>query len=492
MGIDVIGRIRRDPALRARLEQLSRADQGLTRLLYAKPRDVREVADWQRKLDSARADRDRLSRSLLQDSKAWSAGRVRLRAGLDQIRAALAPDQVVVDYMRWRANQGPQYVAFVIAKQGPVQRIGLGSAAEVEAAVERYRDLVAHPPQTEAAEQETHAAAVALHARIWQPLAKAVGAAKLVYVVPDGPLATVPFAALPGTDPQRTLYDDRALCYLAQVQDLLPWPDRRPPGAGALALGGIDYDRALNERPQGFEDLAAREITLAERIEKAPAGMQFPPLAGTLNEAHACLGYYTSATRDRGWLLEGPYATEHHLRLFARGRRLLHLATHGFVRLDLADETAQGSELDPLLLTGLALAGCNLSAGGGDDDGILTALEAAQLDLDGVQLVILSACETARGTALAGEAVLGLTSSFREAGAERVLSSLWPVSDQATVLLMELFYRAALGERLPPALALRRAALALRDLEFEHEGERVRPFQAPALWAPFVAYGPVD
>ena len=70
-----------------------------------------------------------------------------------------------------------------------------------------------------------------------------------------------------------------------------------------------------------------------------------------------------------------------------------------------------------------------------------------------------------------------------------MLSSLWPVSDQVTALLMELFYGFVLDEHLPPPVALQRAALTLRDMEVEYEGETLRPFEAPCYWAPFVPYG---
>jgi CHAT domain-containing protein len=188
----------------------------------------------------------------------------------------------------------------------------------------------------------------------------------------------------------------------------------------------------------------------------------------------------------------------------ARGKRLLHVATHGFVREDLlhglydrrvedawtsADVERQLSVgHDPMLLSGLAFAGANAREGGGGDDGILTALEASHLDLDGVDLVTLSACDTAKGTAESGEGVRGLVTAFQLAGARHVIASLWRVDDEATRLLMEGFYDRLLRTegRLSSADALREAALALRDWK-DAEG-RVR-FSAPRHWAAFVAYG---
>ena len=105
-----------------------------------------------------------------------------------------------------------------------------------------------------------------------------------------------------------------------------------------------------------------------------------------------------------------------------------------------------------------------------------------------MDLVALSACETAKGTAESGEGVLGLVSAFQLAGARHVLASLWTVDDEATRRLMEGVYERLLRDRDPlsPADALRASALALRDRK--DDAGRAR-FAAPRYWAAFVAYG---
>ena len=81
--------------------------------------------------------------------------------------------------------------------------------------------------------------------------------------------------------------------------------------------------------------------------------------------------------------------------------RVLHLATHGFYRApkEPADQ--------PMLLAGVALAGANRSLQPDGKDGILYALEAQDLNLDGTELVVLSACDTALGQIDYGEGVSG-------------------------------------------------------------------------------------
>jgi CHAT domain-containing protein len=139
-----------------------------------------------------------------------------------------------------------------------------------------------------------------------------------------------------------------------------------------------------------------------------------------------------------------------------------------------------------MLLAGVVLAGASTGDGGSGDDGLLTAAEASWLNLKGVRLAVLSACETGRGTVAAGEGTLGLVRGFRLAGAEHVVASLWKVDDDATALLMERFYEGYLDRKLEPAAALREAAIAVRD---HADADGKRRYAKPRYWAAFVAYG---
>ena len=97
---------------------------------------------------------------------------------------------------------------------------------------------------------------------------------------------------------------------------------------------------------------------------------------------------------------------------------------------------------NPLLLSGLALAGANRRAAAGpdEDDGILTAEEVASLNLQGTEWAVLSACDTGLGEIKAGEGVFGLRRAFQIAGARTVIMSLWSVDDRATRPWMRALY----------------------------------------------------
>jgi len=285
------------------------------------------------------------------------------------------------------------------------------------------------------------------------------------------------------------------------THDLFPWSDAAPPGRGALLLGGVNYEEARNPAQPEGPRFALR----------APRGRSFAYLPGTKEEVLA-IGRQLGS---RSTVVLGSEASEARLRRASRGKRILHLATHGFVRTDLlrgllrpqqgapwlgADAERQlAAGHDPMNLSGLALAGATSRHGGGGDDGILTALDASYLDLDGVELVVLSACQTARGTAESGEGVLGLVRGFQMAGASQVIGSLWKVDDEATVALMTRFYelwspqrtapgdppasRSQGGHRLEAAAALQAAQAAVRSQpKWTH----------PSYWAAWVLWGAAD
>ena len=143
------------------------------------------------------------------------------------------------------------------------------------------------------------------------------------------------------------------------------------------------------------------------------------------------------------------------------GARYLHFATHALV--------------DPVLSTRTAL----VLSPGEQSDGLLTAEEIIELELD-AELVTLAACETVLGKHRPGEGLMGLARAFFFSGAERLVASLWAVSDQASSELMSDLYRRLAAGDSEPGGALRQAKLAMLE-----RPDRRLPF----YWAPFVLIG---
>ena len=209
-----------------------------------------------------------------------------------------------------------------------------------------------------------------------------------------------------------------------------------------------------------------------------------------------------AAQKDDALVLSGRLATESAVKRATAGRRVVHLATHGFFlgsRCDagpartravgaLATPAAGRAAVadNPLLLSGLAFAGANRRRGiqPGEDDGILTAEEVAGLNLQGTEWAVLSACDSGVGEIKDGEGVFGLRRAFQIAGARTIIMSLWSVEDRSTRLWMRALYEGRFQQHLDTADAMR--AASLRVLQSRRAmAQSTHPF----YWAAFVAAG---
>lgn len=396
----------------------------------------------------------------------------------------LPADGVLIEFVRvpewneeliaWSATA--RYVGFTLMPDGAVRMVTLGDADEIDRLIVETLALIADR-QMPRYVARTEAALAALADRLLAPLRLPDGARQLL-ISPDGEITKVPFAAL-RTAGGRFLVEDHVITEVASGRDLLR--------AGARDTAELDLlviaDPAYDQRPTADDRGSGAAL-------RGPGfrGVHFAALPGTAEEA----SIIPPLVGGRERVLTGAAASEAGLRA-APPARVIHLATHGFF---LADDTAPplpalgartsappaGDGRASMERAGLALAGANhAGSSGGGDDGILTALEVANLDLAATELVVLSACESGLGDVRAGDGVYGLRRAFVLAGARDLVMSLWPVDDQVTRELMERFYRARAAGR-PLAEALREAELAtIADL-------RQRYGTAPVgLWAPFVA-----
>jgi CHAT domain-containing protein len=278
-----------------------------------------------------------------------------------------------------------------------------------------------------------------------------------------------------------------------------------------LVAGDINYG---GQPGKGIE-LATRRSAPVE--SRAGLLADFKELSSTRGEILEIRDSFEKRFPDgRAQLLRGESATEDAIRQKAPKARFLHLATHGYfapsaLRSALAPDDPKVARpgIDPLggagvagyhpgLLSGIALAGANLRpTPDGQDDGILTALEVAELDLSGVELAVLSACETGLGDVAGGEGLLGLQRAFQVAGVQSAVATLWSIGDEPTQVLMRRFYENLWTKGQAPAQALREAQLSMLrgKLSFagptrgglKREAEKSKPGRLPPYyWAGFV------
>ena len=448
------------------------------------------------------------------------------RASPADLRAKLPADTAVVDFLRYklvswdptkRVADGwltESYLAFVVTAH-EVSWVDLGPAGPIEKAVAAWREGI------EGGKVIPDALPAEVRELVWAKVERTLPVrVKVVYVSPDMALCRVPWAALPGARPGTILLDDYAVATIPHAQFLL---DKLGPEganarlAGALVVGGVKYDAAVPPAPGatgGHRDAPVK-----------PGGkLAWAFLPGTVAEAD---GVAAVAGRKKLTVrrLAGEAATADAILSALPKARCAHLATHGFFAdpsfrsvLQLAPEdfetTLRGerrgrASLNPLVMTGLVFAGANTPQTPGR--GILTGESLIDLDLSGLELVVLSACETGIGDVAGGEGTFGLQRAFHMAGARDVVASLWKVPDTSTAALMALFYRNLWDKNLAPVEALRQAQLELYNNPakipelakgFRGKFEEVPSAAAadvkptkdgkahPLLWAAFTLSGP--
>ncbi len=434
----------------------------------------------------------------------------------------------------------PSYLAFVLPSRGEVPvAVPLGPAGEIDRLISRWKEEAERGAQLggrSAAEAENayRDAGAALRLKVWDPIAAHVAGSQALFIVPDGALHLVSFTALPVEEAGYLLERGPKIHYLSAERDLLVAAGGRKSRAGGLlALGGPAFDetglfaaltppKGVTAPSVGLATIASRQAFRGERSGCAGfREVRFEPLPATVREVREITGTWEEAmTTSRWWssseekasealresmlVLTGADATEGAFKAGAAGRQILHLATHGFFLAGRCHSALQpsrgigglvGAEQDtrpsvsgenPLLLSGLALAGANHrdAAGPEEEDGILTAEEIAALDLSGVEWAVLSACDTGVGEVQAGEGVFGLRRAFQVAGARTVIMSLWSVEDEAAREWMKALYEGRLLKHLDTADAVRNASLTLLR-ERQQKGLSTHPF----YWAAFVAAG---
>ena len=465
--------------------QLQTTTQRLASVARDYPTQEEEVAKWWVQLWDLNTQRNKLEASL--SDLSVSSRQAQRKVTIAEVAGALPQDAVFVDFLEFNKYLPPpnrritrSILASVLRPDGDVTLIDLGSQEVVAKAIETWR-------QTFGLSGRGIEAARLLRQRVWDPLLPALGTAKTVLISLDGVLGRLPVGALPGDTPGTYLLEDYALAFLP-VPQLLPKLSKQrqvQDVRSLLLVGGVDYDTRQSVGV-GVSKSAFKSDPLV--VAQVRGGTHFGPLDATLPEVKRVGGLFKrifNSTPDAITLLSHSAATEDRFRTLAPTFDILHLATHGFFappKEGKAQAFAQAARaqrsavygrenpiiqaIDPGLLSGLVLSGANQPPQPEQDDGILTATEIAMLPLTGVDLVVLSACETGLGEIAGGEGLLGVQRAFQVAGARSTVASLWKVPDFETRLLMERFYRNLWERQLSGLEALREAQLwMLKDPE---------------------------
>jgi CHAT domain-containing protein len=294
-----------------------------------------------------------------------------------------------------------------------------------------------------------------LYDDLLRPAEPRITAARRLLVSPDGPLHTLPFAALVRNGrwlaEQKPIHSVLSSTVYAELKK-----SRRQGSEATPAVLAAFGDPLYPPLPPGHPSTADPEVRAA-----VGRGLSLSSLPSTRDEVRSIASYYPTA---RTFL--GAEATEERARSIGKDTRFLHFACHG-----LFDERMP-------LNSALALT-IPEHPGEDQENGLLQAweiFESVRLDAD---LVTLSSCDSALGQEMGGEGLIGLTRAFQYAGARSVLASLWSVSDLSTAELMKHFYgHLHAGKAKDEALQAAQVEL-IRSPKFSH----------PYYWAAFQLFG---
>jgi len=398
--------------------------------LYVAGSEEQDPAALRERLDRASQNKDRLESELARRSDDFRS----LQDALDidaekvvDVLSVLPVTSIMVEYMKYdylpagsRTTVG-HYLVCTLNGYGDISMQDLGEARGLDSLFDRYRQHVLTVASTEHLPSivdltEYKAIGNAIYERVWRPIQDEISHQELVFVAPDGGMNLVSFAGLVD-DEGKYLVEDFTIHYLSSGRDLMRLKDQAQSGTGLFALGDPDYDAGPAARlslsaAAGADSSVHQSYSSTRNVRTSCAelrGITLVPLPGTRREVEQVAENW-NAQEGPTAAYYGRSASEEKFKQEAPGKRVIHLATHGYFLENKCQPVSAGRGYDqdvgyvgenPLLLSGLFLAGANLHGEGADEagieDGILTAEEVTAMNLEGTDLVVLSACETGLG-----------------------------------------------------------------------------------------------
>lgn len=423
-------------------------------------------------IDEIKSDIDKFERSLSEKLHDLTFNTITTYKWSD-IENKLAPSEAVIELIRFRKFDGRftdevYYGALIVTKNSTFPKIVfLNNGKELENKyLQEYRAVMLNFSNSDFNND--------LFTQYWQPIAENLIGIKKVFISKDGVYNLINLNTLVNPSTGDFLLNEKTLVTLSRSDELLlketPFESN-----SAYLFGRPTYklNDAVNSSQRNDEgnwySLQKRSVNLRNVI--------WSDLPGTEDEVLAINDLLISKNLDSKVYLK-EQATENNLRNI-KSPRILHIATHGFFSGEIlenkvveegdvvfrsSNQNTKVSEKNSMHNSGIVLAGVNSSVEMvmQQDDGVLTAYEAASLNLQNTELVVLSACESGLGSLKSGEGVYGFQRSLKIAGADDLLISLWSVDDAATSNFMKVFYETYLssGDKLNAYLSAQKQLLS--------------------------------
>ena len=451
--------------------------------------DIHKTVD----LDSLKKMANQKEKFLIEKSLAYRDFTNSLNIRWRTVRDKLKYDDIAIEFLSFPYDNENKYIALLLKKEWEFPKMIPLS----------FNDSIHSDDYTY------------LSSNIWHPLIHEFKNVSNIYFSPVGQLHRYPIESFPFPGENLLMSEKFNIYRLSSTRELAM--DRHQlNGQNAVVYGDLQYDMdlsALEEDAKLYQYEIERNIFLnnefeTSNIREIRASLKsLPDLPGTKIEIEQIVSFLKKAnpspnavldyTRNRGTEISFK-------QLSGKKKRIIHIATHGYYLSDddkvidmlysmkpafgLENDDVRSVEDKSLTRSGLFFAGADNKLQDeeipvGLDDGILTAQEISTLDLRGLDMVTLSACQTAQGD-ITGDGVFGLQRGFKKAGANSILMSLWKVDDAATCVLMTEFYRNWMnGKTKHDALELAKEMV---------RSQKEKGWDNPKYWAAFILLDGLD
>ena len=414
---------------------------------------------------------------------------------LEDISKELAEDSVLIEYQKYKPfifdkpedalneeNWAPaRYQALILFPNNEVVSIDLGLASEIDSLIS---DAIT---SSENSLSDAQSLWNEVGIKIINPLKNNLKKKKILYISPDSELNRIPFSAIGGFDEDNLLGDIFKLRLITTGRELIALNKKNTNNTKKGLVVANPSFNLVSKNIQNIKNFIEIKYIEEQKRSLDQEKRLWNSLPGTQKEGE----YIAQITNAK--LLIGDEASSINIQN-TQSPKILHIATHSFYMTNnskddiFASILFSGSETEnikklenPLLRSGIVLAGANNPDKNIYDDGYLTALEVSKLNWNNTELVVISGCESGQGEIKAGEGVYGLKRAIAVAGARSSLLSLWEVDDRATAEFMETFYKKLKnGEG-------RADALAKTQKEFRRHS--IQAWRHPYVWAAFQLSG---
>lgn len=502
-----------DPVARHTYETLINTRIELSNTVFSDlKRENPELYETQlRKLEKQKND---LQTNLVKLSKTFAIHESKSKANCSDIVKKLLPKTALIEFARIKyANfkkmslgkkhwSQDRYLAFILhaGEENRVEWIDLGPANVIDSKINEFQKEIATAINVPMAKNK-YSSIRKLHDLLFLPLKVGLRGTKTLFISPDGMLNLVPFEVLQSPD-GRFLIEEYGFNYLTAGRDIVAFNETKESGQKSIIFGDPDFDMEFENDENGNNNLPLskeiekkqmnRSVSMNSMVfQRLPESKKEAEIIGELLGAKDAIVYTGIAAKEE--MLNSMEPPE-----------ILHLATHGFFLEDLEtnisgmfvnkknNNNAGLSEgaitfENPLMRSGFVLAGANASLDSSHHkvaNGIVTAEKILNLNLNGTEMVVLSACNTGLGDVKAGEGVYGLRRAFIQAGTRSLIMSMWSVPDKETRELMVAFYSNLKKGQMSRSQALRKATLEEMQIVKKRYG-----FPNPSLWGAFVFLG---